>query len=74
MNMWQLAHHEHLYAIRQRSFKDWYIKDVNESSATNIVIWVPQLATARIWTSEEEVEEFKYQFLKNRHCDIIWIK
>jgi len=38
------------------------------------VIWTSQITKAKIFTTDESVEEFKYHFLHDRTCDIIRIK
>lgn len=60
------------YAIRRKdpSPIEWYFRDVLEEHS-NGVVWVKFLPKAKIFYSEEAVEEFKFAFLKRRPCEII---
>lgn len=61
------------YVIRRRSHDDWYFVSI-ELYDPQPVIWTPRVAVAKIFNTEEHVEEFKYHFLNDRPCDIVMLK
>lgn len=61
--------------IRRNDIDPWYfLYDdimVNEIAA---VLWTPNKYKAREFYSEESVETFLYERLRNRPCEIIMVK
>lgn len=62
-----------LFVIRLRAQKDWYYSTI-ELYDPKPVVWTSQITKAKIFISDEHVEEFKFHFLHDRACDIIRIK
>ena len=62
------------FAIRRKSPKVWYFVDIHPSHLGTPVIWTPYLKQACVFVTEEDVEEFKYAYLRTRPCEIIEIK
>ena len=48
---------------------DWYFFDFSKDD--NTIIWTGKTSRATIFTTEKEVEDFKFAFFKNRTCDIV---
>lgn len=62
------------FAIRRKSPKEWYFVDIHLTHPGTPVIWTPYLKKACWFVTEEDVEEFKYAYLRSRPCEIIEIK
>jgi len=60
----------HIYIIGKRPEAGWYFFNIS-NEYPNPVTWTRQQRKARVFTREEEVEEFQYRVLRNRKCEII---
>jgi len=62
------------FVIRRKSPQQWFLVDIYEERLARPVIWTPRLMQAKVFLTEEDVEEFKYAFLRARPCEIIEVK
>lgn len=62
------------YAIRRKESSSpsnqWFFREF-EISVPNGVIWVKRTTSAKIFYTEESVEEFKFHLLRSRPCEIV---
>lgn len=62
------------YLIRTfKKHQPWLFQEIDETVTEPIVYWTLHKRTAFLFVSEEEVEEFKMDFIKPRKSDIIRI-
>lgn len=69
-----IANDKRRFVIRRKSSQQWFLVDIYEEQMARPVIWTPRLLQAKLFLSEEDVEEFKYAYLRLRPCEIIEIK
>jgi len=70
---------ETIYMIRRKNLKPhFFLYDYLEATIavtpTNAVLWTPDRQKAREFYSEESVEQFLYDKLYSRPCEIVMIK
>lgn len=58
------------YIIGKRPESGWYLKDI-ELAFPHAAYWTNKQTVAKIFFSEKDVEDFKFQFLHNRYCEVI---
>ena len=63
---------KYFYVIRYKKIKDpfWYFLDIEETTPVQ-VIWVPRIRAAFTFSTEQRVEEFKADWLRNRPVEIL---
>lgn len=67
---------EEVYYIRRKDFTDprYFLKEFDvEDPLLQTIKWTPTIITAKEFITEEAVETFKYQFLRDRPCEIVRI-
>lgn len=63
----------YIYLIRRRKVDGrWFLRDV-AGKFPFPAIWTPHFSTALLFPTEQEVEEFKCEFVSPRPCEIIRI-
>lgn len=65
-----------VYVIRRKDFNDprYFFHTLDNDTTIDLVRWTPVIARAKEFITEEAVETFKYEFLKDRPCEIIRIE
>ena len=65
---------ETVYMIRRKDLRDPYFFLYDCLHGVNAALWTPNKMNAREFYSEESVETFFYEKLRNRPCEIILVK
>ena len=65
-----------VYMIRRKDLHDptFFLYDSIDLQYTEAVLWTPSQYKAREFYSEESVETYLYEKLKQRPCEIIMVK
>lgn len=70
MSYEQVIENVYLIEIRKPPAK-YFFKAIDLAPNLSKVLWTPRLNSAHIFTSEQAVEEFKYEFITPRKVAII---
>ena len=64
-----------VFMIRRKDVNDpfFFLFDILVADI-DIALWTPVEFKAREFYSEQSVEDFKYQFLNNRPCEIVMVR
>jgi len=70
-----MATDDEAYMIEmKKNASKWFFVDLEQKDNVDKIIWTPAQTKATLFSSEEDVEEFKHHYLAPRKVSIIRIK
>lgn len=72
--LFQSDYPNHVYVIEmKRNLVNWFLFGISNTSHLQKVYWTPMIRQAHIFLTEENVEEFKCQYISPRKVSIVRI-
>ncbi len=62
------------YIITMVNHRSWYYKDIDELPEVTGIVWTPYIRLAHLFYNEQDVEEFKMNFISPRKVNILRIR